>query len=260
MSEFETVVVELDGPVAIVTLNRPQVLNAFDSQLLAELHQVVQQVNDNDEIRIVILTGEGRSFSAGADLSEDTGEKVSVEEVLNERYKPILMAIAEAPKPWISAVNGAAAGVGSAFAMNCDLTVMAEDAYLYQAFAAIGLIPDGGATWHLARTIGRKRAYEMIVTGEKLRAEKCLALGLCNRVVPTEDLLAETKTWAHELAGKAPLSLRHAKASLNAAMEASVSDTIGREAELQHLCISSEDAREGMRAFLQKRTPEFKGR
>jgi 2-(1,2-epoxy-1,2-dihydrophenyl)acetyl-CoA isomerase len=169
------------------------------------------------------------------------------------------MAITEAPKPWISAVNGAAAGVGSAFAMNCDLTVMAEDAYLYQAFAAISLIPDGGATWHLARTLGKKRAYELIALGEKLKAEKCLTLGLCNRVVPPERLMDEARALAAELVRKAPLSLRYAKETVNAAMTESVDETISHEARLQNICSASEDAREGALAFLQKRAPEFKG-
>jgi 2-(1,2-epoxy-1,2-dihydrophenyl)acetyl-CoA isomerase len=260
MTNFETVNVELDGPVAVVTMNRPQVLNAFNTQLRVDLLAAAQQVNDNADIRVVILTGEGRGFSAGADLSEDVAEGYSVEEALNESYKPVLMAITEAPKPWISAVNGAAAGIGSSFAMNCDLTVMAEDAYLFQAFAAIGLIPDGGATWHLARTIGRKRAYELIATGEKLGAGRCLELGLCNRVVPADELLDATRAWAHELSARAPLSLRYAKLALNTAMEASVGDTFGREAQLQHLCVTSEDAKEGMRAFMEKRPAEFKGR
>ncbi len=260
MSELETVSVELDGPVALVTLRRPQVRNAFNNQLLADLATAQREVNDNDAIRVVILTGEGRSFSAGADLSEDAGEDFSVEDHLNNVYKPVLMAITEAPKPWISAVNGAAAGVGSSFAMCCDLTVMAEDAYIYQAFTAIGLVPDGGATWHLARTLGRKRAYELIATGEKLPAARCLELGLCNRVVAADRLLEETRAWAQELAGRAPLSLRYAKQAMNTAMEANLGETFGREAQLQHLCVTSDDAKEGIRAFMAKRKPEFKGR
>jgi len=138
--------------------------------------------------------------------------------------------------------------------------VMAEDAFIYQAFAAISLIPDGGATWHLVRTLGRKRAYEVIVTGEKIRAEKCLQWGLCNRVVPADKLLEDTLAWAQEIAGKAPLSLRYAKQALNAAIEESVSDTISGEAKLQHICMGSEDAKEGVAAFLQKRKPEWQGR
>jgi 2-(1,2-epoxy-1,2-dihydrophenyl)acetyl-CoA isomerase len=205
-----------------------------------------------------VLTGEGRAFSAGADLTEKMEPGAQVEDQLNTVYKPILMAITEAPKPWISAVNGAAAGIGSAFAMACDLTVMAEDAYLYQAFSAIGLIPDGGATWHLVNTLGRKRAYELIVSGEKLGAQKCLALGLCNRVVDSEVLLEETLVWAQELAGKAPLSLRYSKQALNEASENSLADSISNEARLQHICITSEDFMEGVTAFSQKRAPRWK--
>tara|TARA_R110002073_G_scaffold172333_1_gene329457 strand:- start:320 stop:898 length:579 start_codon:yes stop_codon:yes gene_type:complete len=183
-----------------------------------------------------------------------------VEDQLNGEYKPILMEIYEAPKPWISAINGACAGIGSAFGMVCDLTVMAANAYLYQAFAAISLVPDGGATWHLVRTLGRKRAYEVIVTGEKLSAEKCLDWGLCNRVVPADTLLPQTLAWAEEIAGKAPLSLRYAKQALNAAIEESVGETISNEAKLQHICITSEDAEEGVVAFMEKRAPLWKGR
>ena len=171
------------------------------------------------------------------------------------------MAISEAPKPWISAVNGAAAGIGSAFAMACDLMVMAANSYLYQAFAAIGLIPDGGATWQLARTVGRKKAYELMTLGEKLSADKCLQLGLCNRVVAAEQLLDESLALARQLMDKAaPLSLRYAKQTLNVAMEQGLAEVIDREAELQDLCSKSEDAREGRQAFLEKRPAVFRGR
>jgi 2-(1,2-epoxy-1,2-dihydrophenyl)acetyl-CoA isomerase len=259
VSDYQSIKLERDGPIAVVSFNRPDTLNAIEASIRMEIMQVVNEVNADDSIRVAILTGEGRAFCAGADLTEKQEGEVDVEEMLNTEYKPPLMAITEAPKPWISAVNGAAAGVGSAFAMNCDLTVMAEDAYLYQAFAAISLIPDGGATWHLARTLGKKKAYELIALGEKLRADKCLALGLCNRVVPAEKLMEEAKALATELVGRAPLSLRYAKETVNAAMSESVGETISHEARLQKICLNSEDAREGAVAFLQKRAPEFKG-
>ncbi len=209
MSNYNTVLVERDDGIAVVSLNRPASLNAFNAQLRHELRQAVREVNDDPAVRVVILTGAGRAFCAGADLAE-TGENPAsfrVEDQLNGEYKPILLEMNSAPKPWIAAVNGAAAGIGSAFAMNCDLSVMAEDAYLYQAFAAIGLIPDGGATWHLVRTLGRQRAYEVIVSGEKVRAQKCLDWGLCNRVVPAAELMAHTRAWARELAAKLPCAM-----------------------------------------------------
>lgn len=137
MQEFENVEVEVDGEVATVTMNRPTKLNAFNIPLLHDLLGAVEAVNAEDSVRVAILTGKGRAFSAGADLTAaEPAEGRTVIDMLEEDYRPPLMAIAEAPKPWISAVNGAAAGIGSAFAMNCDLTVMAEDAYIYQAFAA----------------------------------------------------------------------------------------------------------------------------
>jgi 2-(1,2-epoxy-1,2-dihydrophenyl)acetyl-CoA isomerase len=170
VSNYETVLVERHDAVAVVTLNRPDVLNTFNSALRRDLLRAVREVNDDPEIRVAVLTGAGRAFGGGADLSESAAQNdpfFRVEDQLNGEFKPVLMAIVEAPQPWISAVAGAAAGVSSSFAMACDLTVMADDAYLYQAFAGIGLIPDGGATWHLARSLGRKRAYEFIVSGEK---------------------------------------------------------------------------------------------
>ena len=262
MSEYSTVLVERRDQVAIVTLNRPDSLNAFDAELRRELRLAVREVNEDPQVRVVILTGAGRAFCAGADLTETAAQDQTfrVEDQLNGEYKPIMLEISTAPKPWISAVNGAAAGIGSAFAMVCDLTVMAEDAYIYQAFAAIGLVPDGGASWHLVRTLGRKRAYDLIVSGEKIRGQKCLEWGLCNRVVPAEQLLEEALTWAGELVGKAPLALRYAKQALNGAIEESLGDTISREASLQHLCLTSEDASEGVRAFMAKRVPRWQGR
>jgi len=191
---------------------------------------------------------------------QSQGEDFRVEDQIAALYKPSLMEIIEAPKPWISAVNGAAAGIGSSYAMACDLTVMAENAFIYQAFGAIGLVPDGGATWHLSRTLGRKRAYEIILSGEKISAQRCLEFGLCNRVVPADDLLKEALAWAQEIAAKAPLAVRYAKQAILGAMENSVGDTITAEGRLQHICLSSEDGKEGASAFLEKRAPQWKGK
>ena len=260
MSPYEHIQLEIDGTVAILTLDEPKKLNAMDVAMLRELQDAVTRINQHDAIRVAILAANGRSFCAGADLRSELGPGRTTADHLNEDHRPVLLAIADAPKPWISAVQGAAAGIGSAYAMNCDLTVMADDAYIYQAFAAIGLIPDGGATWHLANTLGRKRAYELIATGEKLPAERCLEWGLCNRVVPRDELMDKTLSWARELAERAPLSLRYAKQAVRVAVTSDLPQTYDCEVELQMICTDSEDALEGIRAFVQKRAPEWKGR
>ena len=262
MSEYQTVAIERHGAVAVVTMNRPEALNAFDAALRRDILLAAREVNSDESVRVVVLTGAGRGFGAGADLTENPMSDPTwrVDDQLNLEYKPVMLEIFGAPKPWISAVKGPAAGVASAFAMVCDLTIMAEGAYIYQAFAAISLVPDGGATWHLVRTLGRKRAYEVIVTGEKLSAAKCLEWGLCNRIVPEEELMGSALAWAVELADKAPLSLRYAKQAVGEACQADLAQTISNEADLQRICIDSEDAEEGGKAFLEKRAPVWKGR
>ena len=260
MSEALSVTTSIQGSIAVICFNRPQKLNAFDQSQRQAFRNAAHKVNADENIRVVVLMGEGRAFSAGADLSEVMPDELDVEQGLIQEYKPALMAITQAPKPWISAVNGAAAGIGSAFAMACDLTVMAENAYLYQAFSAIGLIPDGGASWHLAQTVGRKRAFELIALGTKLGAQECLQLGLCNRVVAEDKLFDEAMLLANELDNKAPLALRYAKEALNEAMQSNLSNTFNHEAKLQKICAESEDAKEGSRAFLAKRKAQFIGR
>ncbi len=260
MSSYECIRFEIDGAVAVLTLDMPKKLNAIDVAMLHEMMDAVSKINDDPSIRVAILAASGSSFCAGADLRIKLEPGRTTADHLNEDHRPVLLAIANSPKPWISAVQGAAAGIGSAYAMNCDLTVMADDAYIYQAFAAIGLIPDGGATWHLANTLGRKRAYEVIATGERLPAARCLDWGLCNRVVPAATLLDETRSWATKLASRAPLSLRYAKDAVRTAVTSDLPRTYDREVELQTICSESEDAKEGIRAFIQKRPPEFKGR
>ena len=267
MLDFKTITIEKTAHVGLLTLNRPDSLNAFDTTMRREFISAARSLNKDPEIRTVVLSGAGRAFCAGADLAETRDESSSgtapggqlTEDLLNHEYKPGIMAIYNSPKPWIAAVNGAAAGIGSSYALACDLMVMAEDAYLYQAFQAIGLIPDGGATWHLLETLGRKRAYEFIISGEKVNANKCELLGLCNRVVESGSLIKIAMDWATEISQKAPLAMRHAKESLNFAAEHNLSDVIANEARLQHACNDSDDAKEGVKAFMQKRKPVFTG-
>lgn len=262
MSQYETLLYTTRNRVATITLNRPQVRNAFNATLRRELGEAVRQAIADDEVRAVVIAGAGQVFCAGADLGEATSSPSTFlpHAQLDEEYKPVFLTIMNAPKPFLSAVNGAAAGVGSSLAMVCDLTLMADNASIYQAFGAIGLIPDGGATWHLVRTLGRKRAYDLIISGERLSAARCVELGLANRVAPAAELMDAAQCWAEELAEKAPLALRYAKQALNKAVEFDLADTISYEGALQNFCTRSADAQEGMKAFLEKRKPVFVGR
>ena len=259
MSEYESVIVERHGQVAVVSLNRPDSLNAFNKTMLRELLPAIEAVNADGNIRVAILTGVGRAFSAGADLSEDMDPDFRVEDQLNNEYKPILMAISEAPQPWISAVNGAAAGIGSAFAMACDLTLMAEDAYLYQAFTAIGLIPDGGATFLLPRLVGWGRAMELSLLAERLPAEKAESWGLVNRLF---DDNAALQSGSMEIATKlanGPKSLALIRQAYWNTWHNAYEQQLDLEARLQNAAGRSADFSEGVTAFLEKRDAKFVG-
>ena len=261
---FDTVIVQRHGAVARLVLNRPDALNSFDSALRRDLLAAARAVNGDAAVRVVILAGAGRAFSAGADLAEgfgdDAGGGIATEQMLNAEYKPIVLAIAESTKLWIAEVQGAAAGIGSALVMACDLAVMAEEGYLYEAFAAIGLIPDGGATWHLLREVGRKRAMEIIIGGDRIHGPRCLELGLCNRVTAADALAAETLEWAQQLARRAPLAVSYSKQALALADRIGLADMVAAEATMQHILVESDDCREGVSAFLEKREAAFSGR
>lgn len=256
---MDTVTYESSGAVATISLNRPDSLNSFDADLRADLQAATGQARKDTVIRAVVLTGAGRCFSAGADLKAGfkTGEQV--EKMLLEEYKPSLINIAEMEKPVISAINGFAAGIGLSYAMICDLSVMGENAFLLSPFSTIGLVPDGGSTWLLSNGLGYKRAYEMAVENERVSAQRCLNMGIVNKIVPDEELLTTAQNWAAALAEKAPLALARTKKLMRQASGIDYADAITNEAALQHLCIESADSREGITAFLEKRAPVFKG-
>lgn len=255
---YETVLVERHGPVAVIAMNRPEKLNAFNTQLCHDLAAAMAEVEADATVRVVVLTGEGRAFCAGADLS-DASLGPQVTEKLMTVFKPSLDAIATSAKPYVAAVQGACAGIGAAYAQACDLAVMEEESYMYQAFAAIGLIPDGGNHWHLLRALGYKRAYAAIVGAEKLPAADCLAAGMANRVVPTGEGRAAALAWAAELAKGAPRTMRHAKTVLRAATTQSLDENYALEAELQADCSTSEDAKNAIASFFRKEKPVFTG-
>jgi 2-(1,2-epoxy-1,2-dihydrophenyl)acetyl-CoA isomerase len=256
----ETVLYQHDAHVAVVTLNRPQALNAIDRELAHGLRDAMTRAAGDGDVRVVVLRGAEGRFSAGADLKQGFPRDRRVEELINTDFRPTLDMIAGMEKPVIAAIGGPAAGIGMSFALACDLVVMAEDAYLLSPFATIGLIPDGGATWLLARQLGYYRAYQLCIESERISARRCLELGLANRVVATASLDEESLAWARDLAERAPLALARTKLAMRAAMHLSLTQAIAFEAWLQNACLESEDAKEGIAAFLAKRKPEFKGR
>lgn len=256
----DTVLLERDGHVAVVIMNRPESLNAFDTVLARELREALVAVAADREVRAVVLTGAAGRFNAGADLKQGFPRGRRVEDYLLTEFRPTLDVIAGMEKPVIAAVGGPAAGIGLSFALACDLVVMADDAYLLSSFASIGLIPDGGATWLLARRIGYHLAYQLCIEAERIPAQRALELGLANRVVPADGLQAAARGWAQELSRRAPLALARTKLAMRAAMHLSFSEAISCEARLQNACMESEDLKEGVAAFVAKRAAEFRGR
>ncbi|SUZ96999.1 uncharacterized protein METZ01_LOCUS49853 [marine metagenome] len=258
--EFETVIYEVDNKVATITLNRPDNLNAFNSQMVLDLREATDATYKDSSIRCVILTGKGKGFSAGADLKENMtqpNDPNAVEKGLLEGYKPVFMNIINMPKPVISAVNGPAAGIGYSFAMACDLTLMSEEAYLLSAFSNIGVVPDGGANWMLTNTVGYKLAYQLAIEGEKIPASRCLELGLVNKVVPSDELLSEAKEWATKLSQRSPQALSQTKKIMRMALDSTFEEIFSVEAKIQNQLIGSADNKEAVMAFLEKRPPKF---
>ncbi len=255
------VLVERRGRVAILTLNRPAALNGLDDELRLAIKRELEAAAADDTVGVVVLTGAGRGFSAGADLKAATFVSgAEVERQINEEYGGAIRAIARMPKPVVAAVNGFVTGIAASYVLACDLVVMAEQAFFQVPFQRIGLVPDGGMTWLLTERIGHRLAFEIAVSGDRVPAARCLEWGLVNRVVPESDVLENAVAWATELSVAAPMALRLLKQMLRAAPALGLEKTIQAEAQLQSQCIDSQDFREGVAAFRDKRTPKFSGR
>ncbi len=260
MSTAETVLYEEPhAGVALITLNRPQALNAFNADMRRELLASICRASNDVSIRAVVLTGAGRGFSAGADVLDASGP-FNVEDVLNAEYGAFLNVIQTCEKPVIAAINGPAAGIGMTLALTCDLKVMAADAYLMSAFANIGLVPDGGLSALLTEAVGYTRAYQLAIEAEKIDAGRCVDLGLANRTAPPGQALAAALTWAQTLTERAPIALAMTKRAFRAAAQDRLKNAMAFEAFLQRTAIGTEDCREGIMALMQKRKPDFKGR
>ncbi len=244
--------------VAVITLHRPDSMNAFDTDLRAAVVAAFARARDDESVRVVVFTGEGRCFSAGADLK--AGIERDVREILESEYRPVLEAIASIPKPVIAAVPGSAAGIGFSMALHCDLMIMADNAFLLSPFTTISLVPDGGLNWLLVRQLGYRRAFQLSVESERISAERCVELGLANKSVPAEQLQSAALEWAETLANRAPLSMAATKKVMRFAVDNDWASSYSLEADLQGQLLGSEDNREGIEAFFEKRRPQFKGK
>ena len=264
MSDYKFINYSVSNRVATISLNTPKSLNAFHTKMRLELIDVVNVAEADDDVRIIIITGEGKGFCAGADLTEGlpkgSGAHATFVEQCEAEYTPWLMAIHNSSKLYIAAVNGVAAGIGGALAMNCDLMIMAKSAYLYQAFSAIGLMPDGGASLLLLERLGYQRAIEMAVDAGRLTADECLELGLANKVVADDDIMQQAQSWAEKLALGAPLSQKSVKSLMRRASKMTYLEVVEEEARLQSKLIESEDSANAVNAFFAKQQPVFNGK
>ena len=259
----ESVLVKKENGVAWITINRPEVLNALNTDVIWKLRDALDDAERDPQVRCVVIGGEGRAFSAGADLQSlkkrQRQAEISFMEHLKEETNPLISKMRNMDKPIISMINGVAAGAGMSLALAADLKVMAEGARFVEAFAKIGLIPDAGATFLLARSFGISKAMELALTGDGIDAEEAKRLGAVNKVVPPDQLEKETRILAERLA-KGPKGIGLAKRAMNKALVSDLDTALDYEAHLQEIVASSEDFKEGVSAFNDKRPARFQGK
>jgi len=260
-----TLLVENDGAVRTLRLNRPDVLNAFNGELLSALAKAVRDAEKDVAVRCLVITGSGRAFSSGQDLADVANRYKSAEPIelgrhLREHYHPTIVRLRTMEKPVVASVNGVAAGAGASLALACDFRIAAESASLIEAFINVGLVPDCGSTFMLPRLVGLARAMELAMTGRKVKAAEALQIGLVNQVVPDAELPAATTALARKLADLPPRGIGLTKRAINAAWSNDLETQLEYEAMLQTTAGQTHDHREGVAAFLEKRTPRFEGR
>lgn len=256
-----TVLLEKNDGVATITLNRPDVFNSFNGELAAEVKEALNDCNEDETVRAIVLTGAGKAFCAGQDLQEIVGENApSLSVILSERLNPLVELIRAIEKPIIAAVNGVAAGAGANIALICDVTIAKESTSFIQAFSKIGLIPDSGGTYFLPRLIGPQRAMALMMTGDKLPAAEAEKMGLIYKAVPDASFYEEVESFAQKIAKMPTKALGLTKRAMNYSFENTLERQLAIEDNLQSEASLTEDFAEGVAAFVEKRRPVFKGK
>lgn len=246
--------------VATITLNRPDVYNALNDEITYELQDAWKAVAKDAQVRVVVLTGEGKAFCSGQDLKAASGDqKRSFRQSLHKRYNPIISAMRNLPKPIVCRLNGVAAGAGCSLALACDVIVAAEEATLIEVFINIGLVPDSGSSYFLPRTVGMNKAFELCSMGNRVKVPEAVAIGLINKSVPAGELDAAVKIYTDYFAQAPTKSIGLIKKMLNKSATSSLDEMLEYEAYCQEIAGTSADYREGVTAFLEKRKPHFTG-
>lgn len=253
--------VEIEGNLAIVFFNRPHVYNSFNKELALGLQKLLNEFSSAETVRAIILTGIGRAFCAGQDLEEATEENgLGIKQIVDEHYNPLIRQIRDLPKPVVAAVNGVAAGAGANIALACDVVVAAESASFIQAFSKIGLVPDSGGSFTLPRIVGFAKASAYMMLGDKVDATEAERVGMIYKTLPDSSFLVEAEKIGQQLARLPTKGLALTKELLNQSFSNALGEQLELEKELQHKATLTKDHIEGVKAFMEKRTPKFTGK